>query len=109
MLSLNLGATKRAIYFGGKKNSSFFARFIAKLISFRRCNQEKGNEWVDRKQFLFHLSANLGHILDLRKHPNVIQRNEVSTITAILLALVSTFSHHGGQCLFTAAPSTKYI
>jgi len=57
--------TKRAINFDGKKNSSFFALFKAKLISFRRCNQEKGNEGSIEKNDFFHLSANLGHILDL--------------------------------------------
>ena len=64
MLCFKLDATKRAINFGGKKNSNFFALFTAKLISFRRCNQEKGNEGSIENDF-FHLSANLGHILDL--------------------------------------------
>ena len=39
-----LEATKRAINFDGKKNSKVFALFTAKLISFRRCNQEKGDD-----------------------------------------------------------------
>jgi len=59
MLCFKLDATKRAINFGGKKNSNFFALFTA-----RRCNQEKGNEGSIENDF-FHLSANLGHILDI--------------------------------------------
>ena len=53
-----------AQHVGGKKKSNFSALFRAKYISFRRCNQEKGNEGSIENDF-FHLSANLGHILDL--------------------------------------------
>ena len=60
MLCFKLDATKRAINFGGKKNSNFFALFTAKLISFRRCNQEKENV-VDRKQFLSFVSKSWPH------------------------------------------------
>ena len=44
MLCFTLDATKRAINFGGKKNSNFFALLSAKLISYCRCNQGKGSK-----------------------------------------------------------------
>ena len=46
----------------------------------------------------------------LSKHPNVNKRNKArSTITAILLALVSTPSHHWGWHIFTAAQSNQTL
>ena len=64
MLCFKLDATGRAINFGGKKNSIYFALLNAKLILYRCCDQEKGNEGSIENDF-FHLSANLGHILDV--------------------------------------------
>ena len=68
ILSFKQIATKRAVDFGGKKKSNFFALIGAKLFLFRHCNQEKGNEGLIENDF-FHLSANLGHILDLKPIP----------------------------------------
>jgi hypothetical protein len=70
MLGFKLEATKRAINFGDKKNSKFFTLFYAKFISFRRCNHEKGNEGLIRKQFpsftcqfWSHFSEKIGPVL----------------------------------------------
>ena len=49
LVYFKLDATKRTINFVGKKNSNFFALFSAKLISYRRCNQEKGYEGSRRE------------------------------------------------------------